>query len=782
MKKIFLLGILSLLLMGNGKIEYSKDVYIKNNKMYKKSDKSLYTGNVYKTFKSGTKEVQYINGEKTGNEKIFYLDGKLKAEKVIKDGISYVKIYYPNGKLAFEETIDKSNGIEKIENKYYYKNGNIKSETKRNRNIKSDRLISVYNIEYTISGEIKKKYIDDGNNKITQKVLEKKDIETYEEYTKKDSKYIGKYISYKDGALKQELIYDENGNLTEESKVYNESGEVQKNLFVTSLNDFYNKEITDNIINISKSDTKNKYQLEYEDKNGNLHKDIISKDFYLDSGVKYNDYGLVELEEPSKNNKAEGVFKRYKNGLLVSEKFYKDGFQEKKKDYWLEFPNNEYIISEYIDVNSTKTWYPNGKLRSEEKMEGENIIEKRYAPNGELAYERFYKPKKEVYTIGKELIDEKQYLPKYFSAVEIRGNCEVHFSNGKLAFRGTYDKGKRLIGDTEMYREDGSPVYKIKYEKNKFGHNLPTDIKIYYPNGNLKYERILKNDVITLEKSYYEDGKTMYLDIRDENGKTKTEERYYPNGKLAGKTFYIDEEKQIKDGEYLRYYPNGNLKIAGNYKDGILVGEYKEYYSNGNLKSSINYDTLEGTTYYRDNKLKTKSISENNSNVNNIYSYYTNGKLKSKSYYDTNSEKIKNESYYLNGNLKTSDNIIYYSNGNIKEKKISNDEYIKYYINGQIMEEKTLDKTIVYDEDGQKISEEIINKKENIFSSDTEKVTIKYYVTGDVETKTYTTADSFIIEYYDYAENIIGKESNTYRGNEITTYNDWEEVLEKSNY
>ena len=50
---------------------------------------------------------------------------------------------------------------------------------------------------------------------------------------------------------------------------------------------------------------------------------------------------------------------------------------------------------------------------------------------------------------------------------------------------------------------------------------------------------------------------------------------------------------KIKDGEkhglYRWYYPNGNLKVEGNYVKGVMEGEWKRYHENGELKSKKNY-------------------------------------------------------------------------------------------------------------------------------------------------------------------------------------------------
>ena len=39
----------------------------------------------------------------------------------------------------------------------------------------------------------------------------------------------------------------------------------------------------------------------------------------------------------------------------------------------------------------------------------------------------------------------------------------------------------------------------------------------------------------------------------------------------------------FKDGENIEYYPNGQIRYKGNYKNGKREGEYIVYYSNSQL-------------------------------------------------------------------------------------------------------------------------------------------------------------------------------------------------------
>ena len=47
--------------------------------------------------------------------------------------------------------------------------------------------------------------------------------------------------------------------------------------------------------------------------------------------------------------------------------------------------------------------------------------------------------------------------------------------------------------------------------------------------------------------------------------------------------------KGKKEGEYLTYYENGQLKYKSNYKEGVLEGEWLYYHENGQLRFKRNW-------------------------------------------------------------------------------------------------------------------------------------------------------------------------------------------------
>jgi antitoxin component YwqK of YwqJK toxin-antitoxin module len=97
-------------------------------------------------------------------------------------------------------------------------------------------------------------------------------------------------------------------------------------------------------------------------------------------------------------------------------------------------------------------------------------------------------------------------------------------------------------------------------------------------------------------------------------------------GKYQGKI-----SKGKLEGEWLRYYWNGQLQEKRNYKKGKWEGEQLEYYDNGQLKSKGNFkdDKREGVSskYYDNGQLNDKGNFKNGKLDGEYLQYNENGQL-----------------------------------------------------------------------------------------------------------------------------------------------------------
>lgn len=135
------------------------------------------------------------------------------------------------------------------------------------------------------------------------------------------------------------------------------------------------------------------------------------------------------------------------------------------------------------------------------------------------------------------------------------GQIIKKYKNGQVKSIENFKNGK-LNGEFKEFFEDGS-LSQIATFKNGDMKN----IKVFYENGNLKFEQNLKN----------------------RKGKYRG---YYTNGQLEaeGEVFQGDEI-----GLWKYYNENGSLSSEGMYKEGKKVGEWKFYKTDGSLLKTINY-------------------------------------------------------------------------------------------------------------------------------------------------------------------------------------------------
>jgi len=117
------------------------------------------------------------------------------------------------------------------------------------------------------------------------------------------------------------------------------------------------------------------------------------------------------------------------------------------------------------------------------------------------------------------------------------------------------------------------------------------------------------------------------------------------------------EGEKIKNGLVKQYYPNGNLKISINYKDGKRNGLAKSFYKNGKLRQQMNYinNIKDGivTTYYQNGR-KYQETQYSKGKIEGIRKKYRmNGKLMAEIPYTDDEPCAGLVEYLLNGEKKT---------------------------------------------------------------------------------------------------------------------------------
>ncbi len=235
-------------------------------------------------------------------------------------------------------------------------------------------------------------------------------------------------------------------------------------------------------------------------------------------------------------------------------------------------------------------------------------------------------------------------------------------------YKGTilnYDQIK-LGDDGLIYRADEGSLYTGRIINKQPGKpaTLVYDVtggkrnglfNIYYPaTGKIHTAMFYKENKITSETGYFDDGKSIQYDykINDNRGSVM---QYYDKDKhkdvMTEFRFGDSDDPDgtiLRDGKQVQYYvPEGKVRTEIDYKNDLADGAIKSYYPNGKPKI-----TARATTGYLDGPV----------NV-----YYSNGQLKESIEYVTGLVEENTEGYFLSGNYK------------------------HYATDGKLLEEKTLD-------------------------------------------------------------------------------------------
>ncbi|HYG51624.1 MAG TPA: hypothetical protein VD905_12015 [Flavobacteriales bacterium] len=112
------------------------------------------------------------------------------------------------------------------------------------------------------------------------------------------------------------------------------------------------------------------------------------------------------------------------------------------------------------------------------------------------------------------------------------------------------------------------------------------------------------------------------------NEKDKATEKKHDNDSVKN---VMQKKPLAVDGPYTETYPDGQIKIQGEIKNGTRFGHWKAFYPNGNLQSEC---------YYEDGKMNGKSAT-----------FYKNGRVRYIGYYRWNEPTGTWEFYDSTGTL-----------------------------------------------------------------------------------------------------------------------------------
>ena len=151
-----------------------------------------------------------------------------------------------------------------------------------------------------------------------------------------------------------------------------------------------------------------------------------------------------------------------------------------------------------------------------------------------------------------------------------------------------YDLNEKTMRIIEKYIRNNPNEICCDEDGNEFDQNYSGELKTYHPNKSVKEIIPLKKGTITgTFRSYFENGQ-----LKDEihylNGEQTSERtEYYENG---NNKFSITKSQKPKGNLHSHYYENGNLKSTEIYvSENDRDGKWIQYYPNGQMKSETEF-------------------------------------------------------------------------------------------------------------------------------------------------------------------------------------------------
>lgn len=164
------------------------------------------------------------------------------------------------------------------------------------------------------------------------------------------------------------------------------------------------------------------------------------------------------------------------------------------------------------------------------------------------------------------------------------GEFNYYYPDAKLqAVTRFSDDG--IIARTITYHENGQPMAEGKYvnQLRDSTWNLYSDV-----DGSLVMKENYKKGKLEGKSILYFPGKDQAAEITNYQMDIKEGPfiKYFPDGKLMSEGTYKNDQLE---GNYIVYYDNGKTEIKGKYKNGIQVGKWQYFDENGNTLTEDEY-------------------------------------------------------------------------------------------------------------------------------------------------------------------------------------------------
>ncbi len=116
------------------------------------------------------------------------------------------------------------------------------------------------------------------------------------------------------------------------------------------------------------------------------------------------------------------------------------------------------------------------------------------------------------------------------------------------------------------------------------------------------------------------------------------------------------DDKGLKQGLWIKYYPNRNKLYEGTFKDNKPTGEMKRYFDDGSIKALMLFydsgDSVQTTIYYQNGVVASEGLYINNKKHGawNYYSFFDSTLVKTE-HFNLDNKEGSEKNYYPNGTL-----------------------------------------------------------------------------------------------------------------------------------
>ncbi|MCH1926246.1 hypothetical protein L9G74_15155 [Shewanella sp. C32] len=420
-----------------------------------------------------------------------------------------------------------------------------------------------------------------------------------------DTEQVGPYkFYYANGQLDSDGQFDEAGEFTGLTRIYNEDGTLDRTM-----------EMKDGKIN---------GEVRYFQSNGKLGSSYqMVNDQKQGLYQRFAEDGTTVVERGNySNDQQEGEFRSfYDNGQLRVVRHFVAGQLD-----------GDYLKYRQDGTPEETSHYRKGEL------DGANIS---YTNDGTKEREWNYKngvldgPNRYWYKNG-QLMLERTYVNR-----EQNGLDQMWSEDGRLSSVAHYKDGK-LIGDKIRYHRDSEQIESIEHYNDQ--HQLLSRID-YDEDGNKLHETIydVSQKQPISDYKVYKNGKLVFQRQKDPNRNWSFEQDFDENGEVTGFVTYQDNRR---DGKYLStssgWRDNTQVRTEATFAKGKYHGDYQET----ELPSNI---VLQQGRYQNDQKVGEWHYQEGNST--RVERYDNQGKLHGELLATTLDGKLLRREHYQHGKL-----------------------------------------------------------------------------------------------------------------------------------